>query len=108
MLKNHFKLKIVIAIIILIYTFILSICGLFGNTIQEFCISFTKNVLPYIGIAIGYFFAIFLPIRIVTALERNKQLKEDYEKEARLDKHISDNKELQQKILNLLNKEDTL
>lgn len=106
--KSHRALVVIIALITVVYSFILACTGVFGESVHDKCFSFIKNVLPYIGIAVGYFFAIFLPVRIVMALERNARIKEEQEKEMRLSQRVVDNKKLQENILNLLNKEDTL
>lgn len=101
------NLAIIIASVF-IYSVILATCGLFGETVQSGLFFFYKNILPIIGIVAGYALAIFIPYRVFQALERNKQEKADYENDLKLQKRVIQNKELENNILNVLNKEDTL
>lgn len=99
---------IIIAICVLVYSAILASFGIFGRTIQNGLFYFFKNILPIIGIVIGYGLTIFIPIRVFQALERNKQIKADIENDKKLQNHVLKNKELENNIRNVLNKEDTL
>ena len=56
---------------------------------------------------VGYFLAVFIPIRVFNALERNTKAKEEYAKELKLQEHAANSKEFQNNILEMLNKEDT-
>ena len=100
--------KIIIGVSIFVYSFIIGICGLFGESIQNALFFFLTKILPYIGIIAGYFFAIFLPIRITQALENNKQRKEEYDKDLEMVTRAQREKELQENILSALTEEDRL
>lgn len=99
---------IILSIILLIYTFCISLTGLFGQTIQNVLINFIKISLPYFLMLLGYFFAIFIPIRIWQASERNKQINDEIIKDQLLVQHSQNEKELQNKILKMLSDKDTL
>lgn len=99
---------IVIATSVLVYSVILAAMGVFGQTVQNGLFYFFKNILPIIGIVVGYGLTIFIPIRVFQALERNKQIKADIENDKKLQDHALKSKELENNILNVLNKEDTL
>ncbi|MBQ2653459.1 MAG: hypothetical protein IJF83_07880 [Methanobrevibacter sp.] len=99
---------IIIAISVLVYSVILATVGVFGQTVQNGLFYFFKNILPIIGIVVGYGLTIFVPIRVFQAMERNKQIKADIENDKKLQDHALKSKELENNILNVLNKEDTL
>ena len=99
---------IIIAISVLVYSVILATFGVFGQTVQNGLFYFFKNILPIIGIVVGYGLTIFVPIRVFQAMERNKQIKTDIENDKKLQDHALKSKELENNILNVLNKEDTL
>lgn len=99
---------IIIAISVLVYSVILATFGVFGQTVQSGLFYFFKNILPIIGIVVGYGLTIFVPIRVFQAMERNKQIKADIENDKKLQDHALKSKELENNILNVLNKEDTL
>lgn len=99
---------IIIAISVLLYSVALGLCGVFGNTVQSGLLYFFTNIVPYICIAFGYFLTIFVPIRVLQATERNKQEKEDRENDLKLQNRIIQNKELENNILNVLTKKDTI
>ena len=99
---------IIIAISVLVYSVILATFGVFGQTVQNGLFHFFKNILPIIGIVVGYGLTIFVPIRVFQAMERNKQIKADIENDKKLQDHALKSKELENNILNVLNKEDTL
>lgn len=99
---------IIIAISVLVYSVILATFGVFGKTVQDELFYFFKNILPIIGIVVGYGLTIFVPIRVFQAMERNKQIKADIENDKKLQDHALKSKELENNILNVLNKEDTL
>lgn len=92
----------------IVYSFVLGITGLYGDTVQSALIYFVKNILPYLGIAFGYFLVIFIPIRVMQAKERNRQELNNYINEQKLQEHTDNEKELQQKILEALTKEETI
>lgn len=92
----------------IVYSFVLGLVGLYGVTVQNALIYFIKNILPYIGIVFGYFLVIFIPIRVMQAKERNKQELDNRINEQRLQEHTDNEKELQQKILEALTKEETI
>lgn len=99
---------ILISVIVVLYTIIIGSFGVFGDTVQNALFFFYKNILPYIGIVFGYFLSIFVPIRVIQALKRNKERDEEIVKEQKLTQHVVDEKELQKNILNLLTNEDTI
>ena len=99
---------IIIAISVLVYSVILATFGVFGQTVQNGLFYFFKNILPIIGSVVGYGIKIFVPIRVFQAMERNKQIKADIENDKKLQDHALKSKELENNILNVLNKEDTL
>lgn len=99
---------IIIATCVLVYSVILATIGVFGQTVQNGLFYFFKNILPIIGIIVGYGLTIFVPIRVFQAMERNKQIKADIENDKKLQDHALKSKELENNILNVLNKEDTL
>ena len=99
---------IIITASILVYSIILATLGVFGQTVQNGLFYFFKNILPIIGIVVGYGLTIFVPIRVFQAIERNKQIKADIENDKKLQDRALKNKELENNILNVLNKEDTL
>jgi arginine exporter protein ArgO len=99
---------IIIATCVLVYSVILATIGVFGQTVQNGLFYFFKNILPIIGIIVGYGLTIFVPIRVFQAMERNKQIKADIENDKKLRDHALKSKELENNILNVLNKEDTL
>jgi uncharacterized membrane protein len=99
---------IIIATSVLVYSIILATIGVFGQTVQNGLFYFFKNILPIIGIVVGYGLTIFVPIRVFQALERNRQIKADIENDKKLQDHALKSKELENNIRNVLNKEDTL
>jgi len=99
---------IIIATCVLVYSVILASFGVFGQTVQNGLFYFFKNILPIIGIVVGYGLTIFVPIRVFQALERNRQIKADIENDKKLQDHALKSKELENNIRNVLNKEDTL
>ena len=92
----------------IVYSFVLGITGLYGDTVQNALIYFVKNILPYLGIAFGYFLVIFIPIRVMQAKERNRQDLTNYLNEQKLQEHTDNEKELQKKILETLTKEESI
>lgn len=98
--------KIIIIVSIIVYSFIIGIFGLFGESIQNALFFFLKNILPYIGILFGYFLAVFLPIRIAQALDANKKRQEEYNKDVEMVLRAQKEKELQENILSALTEED--
>ena len=104
-----FRPVLIISLIgVIVYTFVLGLTGLYGDTVQSAFIYFAKNILPILGIMFGYFLVIFIPIRILQAKERNRQELNNYINEQKLQEHVDDEKELQKKILEALTKEETI
>ena len=64
--------------------------------------------MPYILMAFGYFLILFIPVRVYQAMKRNKEILENTKKEQTIQEQSNNEKEVQQKILDLLNEEDTL
>jgi len=100
--------KIIIGISIAVYSFIIGLTGLFGETVQNALFFFIKNILPYIGIAIGYFLVVFIPIRVIQALENNKRINDEYNKDMAMVKRAEHEKAIQENILSVLHEEDEL
>ena len=98
----------IIAISVFVYSLIIALCGVFGETVQNGLFYFFTNIFPVIAIALGYALTIFVPYRVFQAIERNKQAKIDYENDLKLQERVMKNKELENNILNVLTKEDTL
>lgn len=98
--------KIIIGVSIVVYSFIIGLFGLFGESIQNALFFFLKNILPYIFILFGYFLAVFLPIRITQALEENKKRQEEFNKDVEMVLRAQREKEIQENILNALTDED--
>lgn len=98
----------IITISVLVYSLILASFGVFGETVQNGLFYFYKNILPIIGVVAGYGITVFIPSRVFQALERNSRAKQDYENDLKLKEHAIKNKELENNILNVLNKEDTI
>lgn len=92
----------------IVYTFVLGLTGLYGDTLQNALIYFVKKVLPIVGIVFGYFLVIFIPIRVMQAKERNRQELNNRINEQKLQEHTDNEKELQKKILEALTKEETI
>ena len=100
---------IIISSIVVLYSLILSAFGAFGITVQTAVLWFVANVLPYIAMIIGYFFTIFIPIRVMQAIERNKEIKTAVDNDDLLQRHADYEKQLKNQIMNVLNnKEDVI
>lgn len=107
-MMSRSKVIVLSVSIAILYSIILGAFGIFGDTIQSAIIFFLKNILPVIAIVFGYFLIVFVPIRIFQAIERNKEIQKNKEVEQNIQEHSDNEKEIQQKILDLLNNEDTL
>lgn len=95
-----------IIISVVVYSFILGICGCFGTTISNGLFYFVKNILPIIGIVLGYFFVIFIPIRVFQAKSKNKEELEAYVKDLKLNEYSAAQKEEAENIRKILNNGD--
>ena len=105
---STYKTYIIIATICsVVYSIILGFFGIFGTTIQSGLLYFIKNILPYIGIVFGYFMAIFVPVRVIQAMQRNKAIREDIEQDRKLQEHANKSKALQQQILKAMGDKGT-
>lgn len=105
--KTHKTYVILALSCTLIYSVILGFFGVFGETIQSGLLYFVKNILPYIGIAFGYFMAIFVPVRVIQAMQRNKEIREDFEQDKKLQEHANKSKALQEQILKAMGNKGT-
>ena len=106
-IKENKDLICISAIAVIVYSIILGTSGAFGDTIQSAFLFFVTKILPYIGMTVGYFLVVFIPIRIYQAIARNRKLKLEQEAEKRLQSHAMSEKDLQEKISNILTSEDT-
>lgn len=105
---STYKTYIIIATLCsIVYSIILGFFGVFGTTIQSGLLYFVKNILPYIGIVFGYFMVIFVPIRVIQAMQRNKEIKENFEQDRKLQEHANKSKALQQQILKAMGNKGT-
>jgi len=107
LLKSHKSSVIVVLTCTLIYTIILGFFGIFGETIRAALLYFIKNILPYIAIVFGYFMSIFVPIRVIQAMQRNKEIREDFEQDKKLQEHANKSKALQEQILKAMGNKGT-
>lgn len=98
----------IIVIAVVLYTFLLGFFGVFGETVSSIFNYFVKNILPVIGVVIGYFFVIFVPYRVIQVMGQNKERKEEYIKEQRLQNYSNAQKQEAENIRKLLNNEDEL
>lgn len=101
------KLLIIIPVI-LVYSFILAMFGIFGTKVYDianFCLTY---VIPVILILFGYFLCIWLPFRIMEALRIRKERQIEYEKDKKLQAIANRQKTLEHKILEHLNNGETL
>lgn len=99
---------IVISIVVFIYTFLLAFFGCFGETLSNAARYFVGNILPIIGVVIGYFFSIFIPVRVIQALQRNKEENDARQKEELLNSYSEKQKYEAEQIRKLLNEKDEL
>lgn len=94
--------------IAVVYSAVLGLLGIFGNTVQSGLIYFFTNIMPYILMLFGYFLIVFIPIRIYQATKRNSEILKNTKMEQDIQEQSENEKEVQQKILDLLNKEDSI
>ena len=109
--KSKAMLKTVLPFIIgsaLIYSMVLGVFGVFGDTVQTGVLYFVKNILPVVGILFGYFLIVFIPVRIIQAKDRNRQIMTNRINDQKLQEFSDNEKETQKKILEMLTKEETL
>lgn len=105
---KEYKLYIIMPIVcILIYSIILGFFGIFGIFVQNILLYFVINILPIIAICFGYFMTIFIPIRVIQAINRNNELKADYEQDKKLQEHANRSKLLKENILKAMGDKGT-
>lgn len=97
---------IIIAIIVVVYSVLLALFGAFGTTIQSAILWVVKNILPYLCMVFGYFLTIFVPIRVISALDRNKKERENVKLDDDLQRHADSEKRLKNQIMNVLGDKD--
>lgn len=105
---KHFNIIIISIISAIAYSCIIGLFGFFGDSVQSGLLYFIKNILPFIAVLFGYFLIIFIPIRVFQAIERNKEIHNNQKIEEKIVEQSESEKEIQEKILNLLNEKDTL
>lgn len=79
-MKQFNKIYIVSAISVILYTWLLCVVGIFGTDVADFTRTVSVFLLKWCLVILGFALAIFLPIRINFALNRNKNLAEQAEK----------------------------
>jgi len=74
MLMKHFNKKrvIILSVCTVLYAWILGICGLYGDTAMHALRIAMLYTLKYGGSAFGLFMLWFVPIRVMMAIEENK------------------------------------
>lgn len=102
------KKLLIIGIALVVYSFVLAALGVFGLTLQSAALFCLTYILPIILIIFGYFLCIWLPFRIMEALRINKEKKLAREKEDKLAQIQATKKSFEQKILEHLNKGESL
>ena len=85
---------IISAIGIVLYAWLLGVIGIYGDAAAQFTRTASLFALKYGSIAFGAVLIIVLPIRINSALERNRRLEQErieaVEREAQLRKQLAD------------------
>lgn len=76
-MKQFNKIYIVSTAAVILYAWLLGVAGIFGNDVAEFTRFLSVFVLKWCSIVFGFALAIFLPIRINSALNRNKAKEEE-------------------------------
>lgn len=76
-MKQFNKIYIVSIAAVILYAWLLSVAGIFGNEVAEFTRFLSVFILKWCAIVAGFALAIFLPIRINSALTRNKEKNEE-------------------------------
>lgn len=78
-MKQFNKIYIVSIAAVILYAWLLGVAGIFGNEVSEFTRFSSVFILKWSAIVFGFVLAIFLPIRVNSALTRNKEAKRAYE-----------------------------
>lgn len=85
---------IISAIGIVLYAWLLGVIGIYGETAAQFTRTASLFVLKYGSIAFGAVLIVVLPIRINSALDRNRRLEQERieaaEREAQVRKQLED------------------
>ena len=76
----------------LLYTWILGICGLYGETVAHYLQTAMLFTLKYGGSAFGLFLLWFVPARIIEALASNQKRYEAAKEKLRVQKMIEEEK----------------
>ena len=76
----------------LLYTWILGICGLYGETVAHYLQTAMLFTLKYGGSAFGLFLLWFVPARIIEALAANQKRYEAAKEKLRVQKMIEEEK----------------
>lgn len=95
------KIKIALICIscLFVYTLLLSCIGIFGVDVQNILFKYGLIFIKWFSIIFGFFMCIFLPIRIIVALEKNKQNKYYTESDEKIRQAGAEKKALEEKIL---------
>lgn len=97
---------VIIAVVVVLYTFLLGFFGCFGETVSSVFHFFVNKILPYICIVLGYFLSIFVPIRVFQAISANKERKEEFIKDQKLQEYSDRQKSDAEQLRKLLGNED--
>ena len=76
-MKQFNKSYIVSIAAVILYAWLLGVAGIFGNEVAEFTRFLSVFILKWGAIVFGFALAIFLPIRVNSALTRNKEKNEE-------------------------------
>ena len=76
-MKQFNKIYIVSIAAVILYAWLLGVAGIFGNEVSEFTRFLSVFILKWGAIVFGFALAIFLPIRVNSALNRNKAKDEE-------------------------------
>ena len=76
-MKQFNKIYIVSIAAVILYAWLLGVAGIFGNEVSEFTRFLSVFILKWGAIVFGFVLAIFLPIRVNSALTRNKEKNEE-------------------------------
>lgn len=76
-MKQFNKIYIVSIAAAILYAWLLGVAGIFGNEVSEFTRFSSVFMLKWCAIVFGFVLAIVLPIRVNSALTRNKEKNEE-------------------------------
>lgn len=76
-MKQFNKIYIVSTAAGILYAWLLGVAGIFGNEVAEFTRFLSVFILKWGALVFGFVLAIFLPIRVNSALTRNKEKNEE-------------------------------